>query len=579
MLSGSVSTLGRDYVVGLNAVDCHTGESIARQQVRASRKEDLLAALDTALPEIRRRLGEPRTSIHSFNGASMLTTGLLEAFEAYTRGERNVIARGGASNVPFFQRAIELDPEFAYAHAALGLVFGTMGENVRSMAHTQRAFTLRDRVSEWERFFITAQDHDRVTGDLDKVVATCDIWIQTYPAIARPTTGWPATTSSDGRRRPGRSWRRRAASGGIIRIHVDVWAATAYGSAGRTWPARSSDSCSRRPRTACRCAGPRIGSHSSPATSAKAKDRPRLGAPDAQRGRDLCRTGRHRGPGRARRRPREWLQRAVAGAVRADSPATPRCGLRPRLSERRCSATTTAPWRARGLPWRWRRIGRLARWPRWRSREPDRSTPRGGSPMRCPPTGHTARSCSTTGCRSSADRRLCMPVTRHRRSGALRGAEAYELADTRMPLLPAFLRGEAFLAAGDGRKASAGSRSCCGTAVWWPIASSAPSRGSALAARSRAAAMQKRLGTSTRPSLNCGAVPTRRRLRFGRPASSTRRYAALGQPWSSWRGSAEATRAESGAVRRGASYAVTSGSGVALSEAPRGQAREALPEQ
>ena len=95
-----------------------------------------------------------------------------------------MLSQGGWSAIPFFRRAIEIDPEFAYAHAALGLVLGTLGEAGASSIHTERAYQLRDRVSEWERLFVTAQYHDRVTGELDKVLATCEVWVQTSPHAA-----------------------------------------------------------------------------------------------------------------------------------------------------------------------------------------------------------------------------------------------------------------------------------------------------------------------------------------------------------------------------------------------------------
>ena len=92
-----------------------------------------------------------------------------------------MLTKGGWSAIPFFQRAIDLDPDFAYAHAAIGLVLGNIGDATRSRAHTERAYQLRDRVSEWERFLITAQSYERVTGQIEKIPPLCDLWIQAYP--------------------------------------------------------------------------------------------------------------------------------------------------------------------------------------------------------------------------------------------------------------------------------------------------------------------------------------------------------------------------------------------------------------
>jgi DNA-binding winged helix-turn-helix (wHTH) protein len=183
VLSGSVAILNSEYVLGLNAIDCESGEAVAREQMRTSRKEDVLAAVDAAAVDLRRKLGESTASIQHFDKHvhDMLTTPSLDAFQAYTSGERNVLTKGGWSAIGFFQRAIDLDPDFAYAHAAIGLVLGNMGDATRSRMHTERAYELRDRVSEWERFLITAQYYKRVTGEIEKIPPLCDLWIQAYP--------------------------------------------------------------------------------------------------------------------------------------------------------------------------------------------------------------------------------------------------------------------------------------------------------------------------------------------------------------------------------------------------------------
>jgi eukaryotic-like serine/threonine-protein kinase len=183
VLGGSLALLSSEYVLSLTAIDCQTGEVLGRKQVRASRKENVLAALDDASADLRRKLGESSGSVQRFDKHihDILTTASLEAFQAYTSGERNVLTRGGWSAIPFFQRAIDLDPDFAYAHASLGLVLGNMGDATRSRIHTERAYALRDRVSEWERFLITAQYYRRVTGEIDKIPPLCDLWIQAYP--------------------------------------------------------------------------------------------------------------------------------------------------------------------------------------------------------------------------------------------------------------------------------------------------------------------------------------------------------------------------------------------------------------
>ena len=183
VLGGTLSLVGSEYVIGLEALECQTGEVLTRRQLKVSRKEAVLDAIDTTAADIRRVVGEASDSIRRFDSRvhRTLTTASLDAFEAYTAGERNVLREGGWSAVPYFRRSIELDPEFAYAHAALGLVLGTFGEVDAARLHTEKAYELRDRVSEWERLFITAQYHDRVTGDLDQMLTTCEMWVATYP--------------------------------------------------------------------------------------------------------------------------------------------------------------------------------------------------------------------------------------------------------------------------------------------------------------------------------------------------------------------------------------------------------------
>ena len=181
LLGGYIATLGREYVIGLTAVSCRSGETLVQEQVRANRKEEVLDKLDRAAATLRRRLGESLSSIQSQDRRThdVLSTSSLEAFEAYTNGERMVLS--GRSPVPFFKRAIDLDPDFAYAHASLGLIYGTIGEANLSSESTRRAFELRDRVSEWERFFITVQYYFRVTGEIEKIFPVCQMWIQRYP--------------------------------------------------------------------------------------------------------------------------------------------------------------------------------------------------------------------------------------------------------------------------------------------------------------------------------------------------------------------------------------------------------------
>jgi DNA-binding winged helix-turn-helix (wHTH) protein len=457
VLGGSLSRLGHEYMLGLHALDCRTGDALARLQARASRKDGVLRALDDAVPGIREKLGEPRESIRRFDTRvhDLLTTGSLEAFEAYTSGERNVIARGGWSNVPFFERAIELDPEFAYAHAALGLVLGTLGEARRSSAHAARAYALRHRVSEWERLFITAQYHDRVTGDLDQAVATCEVWIQTYPgdrtahnrlAGAYIQVGQPARAlaSLEAARRAGRDHP----------IDVDQWAAT-LARLDRAEEARPvvrallAETPDRLPlrRTAYRLAfltgdNREMAAHLEWATAtphAEALFAEQAEA-DARAGRlDASRTWLRRAVSAVRR------ERAGAAAVWSAAHAVREALLgnaREARAEARAALASEASWETRALA-----AVALAR-----IGDADAA-------------GELAAALNAERPRGTLVQHYWLPAIRaqsalHARNPAravelLQAAEPYELADTRLPLLPAYLRGEAHLAAGDARRADA----------------------------------------------------------------------------------------------------------------------------
>jgi DNA-binding winged helix-turn-helix (wHTH) protein/tetratricopeptide (TPR) repeat protein len=180
VLGGYVATLGSEYVIGIVATNCSNGETLAQEQVRAERKEEVLGQFERAVARLRHGLGESLEPIDSSDPRlhSVLSTSSLEAFQAYTNGERMVLT--GRSPIQFFTRAIELDANFAYAHAALGLVYGTLGETTLSSESTRRAYELRDSVSDWERFFITAQYHFRVTGDAERASEVCEAWIQPF---------------------------------------------------------------------------------------------------------------------------------------------------------------------------------------------------------------------------------------------------------------------------------------------------------------------------------------------------------------------------------------------------------------
>jgi eukaryotic-like serine/threonine-protein kinase len=189
VLDGSITRLGTQYVVGLRAKDCRSGRVLAEEQVQAARKEDVLNALSQIASRFRTHLGESLATVEKHNTPlAEATTSSLEALKAYNTGLKVLSAKGEAPAVPFFQRATEIDPQFATAFATLGLMYGAMGESALSAENTSKAYELRDRASDAERFFISASYDGRVTGNFEKAQQTCEAWAQVYPREVGPHT-------------------------------------------------------------------------------------------------------------------------------------------------------------------------------------------------------------------------------------------------------------------------------------------------------------------------------------------------------------------------------------------------------
>jgi len=187
VLDGSIANLGSQYVLGLRAKDCRTGNILAEEQVQAARKEDVLNALGQIASKFRTRVGESLTTVEKYDTPlAEATTTSLEALRAYTAGIKVLSSTGSAAAVPFFKHAVELDPQFAMADAMLGRVYGSIGENVLSEESTAKAYELRDRASDKEKFFISASYDRQVTGNLPKAQQTCEFWVQAYPRDKSP---------------------------------------------------------------------------------------------------------------------------------------------------------------------------------------------------------------------------------------------------------------------------------------------------------------------------------------------------------------------------------------------------------
>jgi tetratricopeptide (TPR) repeat protein len=180
IVTGQIASLGSHYVITLGAVNSRTGESLADQQIEATSKEGVLEALGKASTNLRGKLGESLASIEKFDTPiRQATTSSLEAFQAYNLG----MEKQGSQfeRIPFFKRAIELDPNFAMAYTALGTAYGNLNEGQLFDENLTKAFELRERVSERERFNITSRYYGWVTGELDKAIETYNLWIQAYP--------------------------------------------------------------------------------------------------------------------------------------------------------------------------------------------------------------------------------------------------------------------------------------------------------------------------------------------------------------------------------------------------------------
>jgi len=198
ILAGSVSSLGTQYVVGLEADACSTGDTLAKEQAEAASKEGVLKALGTAATSLRARLGESLASVQKFDVPVEATTPSLEALKAYSMGITTGRTKGNAEAIPFMKRAIELDPNFAIAYAGLAVVYGNLGQASVSAGYAKKAYDLRDRVSERERYRISALYFERVTVEVEKATEAYELWAKSYPRDMVPHTNLGALYSALG---------------------------------------------------------------------------------------------------------------------------------------------------------------------------------------------------------------------------------------------------------------------------------------------------------------------------------------------------------------------------------------------
>jgi len=187
LLEGSIGSVGSHYLIGLKAVNCETGDTLASTEAEAPNRDSVLKQLGEAGNGLREKLGESMISVRRFNKPlDEVTTSSLEALRAYSIGRSMQAVKGDAESVPYHRQAIALDPNFARAYASLGMAQYNLRETTAASENFRKAFELRDRVSERERFYIEAAYYSFATGELEKANQVYKQWAQEYPADVAP---------------------------------------------------------------------------------------------------------------------------------------------------------------------------------------------------------------------------------------------------------------------------------------------------------------------------------------------------------------------------------------------------------
>ena len=178
---GSISNLGGAYVIGMNAVGCSNGDTLAEEQEEASGKQEVLKALSKAAASLRAKLGESLASVQKFDVPVEATTPSLEALKAYSMGITTGRTKGDAEAIPFMRRAVELDPNFAMAYVGLAVEYANLGRASLAAENSRKSYDLRDHVSERERYRISAFYFQYVTGEVEKATEAYELWAKSYP--------------------------------------------------------------------------------------------------------------------------------------------------------------------------------------------------------------------------------------------------------------------------------------------------------------------------------------------------------------------------------------------------------------
>jgi tetratricopeptide (TPR) repeat protein len=181
-LVGSISNFGGQYVIGVDAVSCSSGDTLAKEQEEAASKQEVLKALGKAAASLRGKLGESLATIQKFDVPVEATTASLEALKAFSMGITTFRTKGIAESIPFHKRALELDPKLAVAYVALGVSYADLGQASLAAENIKKAYDLREQVSEREKTMY----YTYVTGELEQASQVYELWAKSYPQDAIP---------------------------------------------------------------------------------------------------------------------------------------------------------------------------------------------------------------------------------------------------------------------------------------------------------------------------------------------------------------------------------------------------------
>jgi serine/threonine protein kinase len=213
-IEGSISSLGSQYVLGLKAVNCRSGDLLAQEQITASGKEQVLKSLGDAAAKMREKLGESLASVQKYDAPpDLVTTPSLEALQAYSLGYQTMSTKGDfVAAIPFFQHAIQLDPNFAMAYARLSTNYSNLSEDARAMDAIRKAYDLRERVSEREKLYIVSHYEGYFTRNWQATRNAYELWAQTYPRDDVPPTNLSVLYANMGEHEKGLAASQKAMS-------------------------------------------------------------------------------------------------------------------------------------------------------------------------------------------------------------------------------------------------------------------------------------------------------------------------------------------------------------------------------